>query len=145
MKKIFTIMSLSVLFFVLVTGCSKRTYYDNGGGWMSKESGIVVYADTYCPYYVIETYRGYTIIRATGGFTPWEGDEIFGDLSRYGFREFYNYTDDSFIRGEVTDYWLSYGEAQYIIDNLCYTYNRVEGKGVDKKVIRKDVPKNQRR
>ena len=24
------------------------------------------------------------------------------------------------FRGEVTDYWLTYGNAQYLIDNMCY-------------------------
>lgn len=137
MKKIFTISSLLVLSLVILAGCTKRTYVDETDYWLRKENGVVVYSDTYCPYIVIETYNGYTIIRTTGGYAPYEGDEVYGDLSYKGYKEFYNYTDDSFIRGEVTDYWLSYADAQYLIDNLCYSY----GKTANKKVIQQGLLK----
>ena len=143
MKKIFTITSLLVLMAVAFAGCTKRSYnngYDETDYWLRKESGVVVYSDNYCPYIVIETNNGYTIVRSTG-YQPYEGDEIYGDLSRRGMMDLYNYTDNSITRGEVTDYWLSYGDAQYIIDNLCYTY----GKNGEKKVIRTNVPKNAKR
>ena len=125
MKKIFTISSLLILSVVLLAACSKRDYYDDGGNdyWLSQEYGVVVYSDSYCPYYVVETHNGYTVIRSNG-YRPYEGDEVYGDLSRTGYRDFYNYTDNAVFRGEVTDYWLTYGEAQYLVDNLCYTYNK---------------------
>lgn len=124
MKKIFTISSFLILSVVILAGCTKRSYHDDGNDyWLSKEYGVVVYSDSYCPYYVVETYNGYTVIRSNG-YSPYEGDEIYGDLSRTGYRDFYNYTDNTIIRGEVTDYWLTYGEAQYLIDNLCYGYNK---------------------
>ena len=143
MKKIFTISTLLVLLAVVIAGCSKRSYdygYDDTDYWLRKESGIVVYSDNYCPYYVIETNNGYTVVRATG-YQPYEGDEIYGDLSRRGVKDMYNYTDNSITRGEVTDYWLSYADAQYVIDNLCYTYSKTG----EKKVIRQNVPKNEKR
>ncbi|RYY58889.1 MAG: hypothetical protein EOO05_14990 [Chitinophagaceae bacterium] len=143
MKKIFTITSLLVLMAVAFVGCTKRSYnngYDETDYWLRKESGVVVYSDDYCPYIVIETYNGYTVVRNLG-YQPFEGDEIYGDLSRRGVMDLYNYTDNSITRGEVTDYWLSYADAQYIIDNLCYTY----GKSGEKKVIRTNVPKNAKR
>jgi len=138
MKKLFTISSFLVLSAILLAGCSKRgvIYDDNNNYWLSKENGVVVYSDGYCPYYVVETYNGYTIIRATGGYTPIEGDEIYGDLSRRGYMNLYNYSDDAIINGEVTDYWLSYAEAQYIIDNTCYSYNKSSS---SKKVITKGL------
>lgn len=122
MKKIFTISSFLILSVVLLAGCSRRGYnngYDEGY-WLSKESGEVVYSDSYCPFYVVETYRGYTIIRSTSGFTPYEGSIVYGDLSRIGVRDFYNRSEGTITRGEVIDYWMTYGEAQYMIDNLCY-------------------------
>ena len=128
MKKIFTISSVLLLAVLIFSGCSKRSYHDGGGDdqsyWLSKENGVVVYSDTYCPYYVLETYNGYTIVRATAGPTPYEGDEIYGNLSSRGYKDLYNYSDNSIIRGEITDYWLSYADAQYLIDNLCVTYNK---------------------
>lgn len=139
MKKTFTLAGLLITFMVLLASCT-RSGYNNGSEldyWLSRENGYVVYSDTYCPYLVIETNYGYTILRHTGGPIPYEGDEVFGDLSRRGYREFYNYSDNSFIRGEVTDYWLTYSQAQYMIDNLCYTY----GKGVEKKQIKQGLYK----
>ena len=142
MKKIFTLSFFLILSVAFLAGCTKRGYgYDNGNDldyWLNKEYGVEAYSDNYCPYYVVETYNGYTIIRATG-YKPYEGDEIYGDLSYFGYRTFYDYTDDSFLKGEVTDYWLSYAEAQYLIDNLCY--GDVYGKGVEKKAIRQGLLK----
>jgi hypothetical protein len=121
MKKIFTISSILILSVVILAGCSKRGYYDNDESyWLSKESGEVVYSDSFCPYYVVETYNGYTIIRSTTGFTPYEGSIIYGDLSRLGIRDMYNRSNGTITGGEVIDYWMTYGEAQYMIDNLCY-------------------------
>ncbi len=141
MKKIYTYLSVVLVASLLLAACSKRgggyAHDDGYDYWLRQENGVVVYSDTYCPYYVVETYDGYTIIRATSGYTPYEGDEIYGDLSRRGYRDFLNYTDDMIIRGEVTDYWLSYADAQYLIDNLCYTY----GKGGEKKVIKQGLLK----
>ncbi|MFT3674650.1 MAG: hypothetical protein QM781_02005 [Chitinophagaceae bacterium] len=141
MKKTFTLAGLFITFMLVLAGCTRRGY-DGGSDidyWLSKENGYVVYSDAYCPYIVIETYNGYTIMRHSGGLAPYEGDEVFGDLSRRGYREFYNYTDNSFFRGEVTDYWLTYSEAQYIIDNLCYTYGK--GTQVEKKQIKQGLYK----
>lgn len=122
MKKIFTISALILATAVLLSACSKRGYdygYDEDY-WLRQERGQVVYSDSYCPYYVVETYGGYTIIRSNSGFTPYEGSIVYGDFSRRGYRDFYNRSERIVVRGEVTDYWLTYGEAQYLIDNLCY-------------------------
>lgn len=140
MKKIFTISAVLILSVLFLAGCTRRGYNNDSelDYWLSKENGVVVYSDDYCPYYVVETYSGYTIIRASTGFTPYEGDEIYGNLSMRGYRDLYNYTANSIIRGEIIDYWLSYAEAQYMIDNLCYTY----GKNGGKKTIKQGLLKN---
>lgn len=135
MKKIFTISSLLFLSAIFLTACTKR-----GGGygydddyWLSRERGVVVYADSYCPYYVVETNYGYTIIEAMSGYAPYEGDVVYGDLSRVGVDDFYNRTTRSLIRGDVVDYWLTYAEAQFMIDDLCY-YGK-SASGTEKKKI----------
>ena len=143
MKKIFTIASLMILSVVILAGCSKRSYdygYDEDY-WLRQESGIVVYSDNYCPFYVVETNRGYTIVRSVSGLQPFEGDEIYGDLSRRGYMDLFNWNDNAVIRSEITDYWLTYSEAQYIIDNVCYTYSKT----ASKKVIKTNVAKTERR
>ncbi len=122
MKKIFTISTILILSVVVLAGCSKRgsDYGYDEDYWLSRERGEVVYSDSFCPYYVVETFNGYTIVRSTSGFTPYEGSIIYGNLSSRGYKDLYNRSDGTIIRGEVTDYWLTYGEAQYLIDNLCY-------------------------
>lgn len=136
MKKIFTLSALFMVAAIFLAGCVKRDYgYNDDDYWLRKESGVVVYADGFCPYYVVETNNGYTIIRSVGGYLPYEGDIIYGDLSRRGVMNLYNYSDDIVISGEVTDYWLSYGDAQYYIDNLCYSYNRSGNSTGTKKAI----------
>jgi hypothetical protein len=137
MKKIFTISSMLILSVVLLVSCTKRSYQDDSNDyWLTKEYGVVVYSDNLCPYYVLETYDGYTVVRSNG-YRPYEGDEVYGDLSRLGFRDLYNYTDNSIMRGEITDYWLTYGEAQYLIDNLCYGYSKT----AEKKTIKQGLLK----
>ena len=122
MKKFFTISSFLILSAVLLIACSKRGsgYSYDEDYWLIKESGEVVYSDSYCSFYVVETSSGYTVIRSTNGVTPYEGSIIYGDLSRRGYSDFYNRSTGNIIRGELTDYWLTYDEAQYLVDNLCY-------------------------
>jgi len=51
--------------------------------------------------------------------------------------DLYNRSRGTIIRGDVVDYWLSYDEAQYMIDNLCNTgYKSADGTA-KKKVIKK--------
>lgn len=121
MKKIFTLSAILIASILILASCSKRGYYGNDQDyWLTKERGEVVYSDSYCPYYVVETPNGYTVIRSSSGFVPYEGSVVYGDLSRHGFMDIYNRSEGTVIRGEVTDYWLTYGDAQYLIDNLCY-------------------------
>ena len=119
MKKIFTLSFVALTLFLV--GC----YKDSGvyGGideryWLSKERGEVVYSDSYCSYYVVETIDGYTIIRSHG-YKPYEGSIIYGDLSFHGTKEFYNRSAGFTFTGTVTDYWLTYTEAQYALDYYC--------------------------
>ncbi|MBI1342640.1 MAG: hypothetical protein GC171_06895 [Terrimonas sp.] len=121
MKKTFTfsILFLSAVF--LLSSCSKRGYYDfDDRYWLNQERGVVVYSSYNCNYYVLETYNGYTIIRASGGIMPYEGDVIYGDLSHFGYGSFYNRSYGGLINGTLTDFWLNYSEAQNRIDYYCY-------------------------
>lgn len=121
MKKIFTISSVLFLSVLFLASCTKRGNYGyDEDYWLSKERGVVVYADSYCPYYVVETNYGYTIIEALSGYAPYEGDVVYGDLSRMGLNDLYNRSTRTVIRGDVVDYWLTYSEAQFMIDDLCY-------------------------
>ncbi|NOT51117.1 MAG: hypothetical protein HOP10_07545 [Chitinophagaceae bacterium] len=120
MKKIFTLSMLTVTIFLV--SCTKGDVYYGGPNenyWLSKERGEVVYSDAYCSYYVVETYDGYTIMRAYGNYKPSERSIIYGDLSYTGTRDFYNRSAGFTFTGTVTDYWLTYTEAQDALDYYC--------------------------
>ena len=120
MKKIFTLSAVVLFIAFIFNSCIKNV---NGGinesYWLSKESGQVVYSDSYCNYYVVETNNGYTIIRTYSGYKPYEGSIVYGDFSFYGTHEIYNRSSGLIFTGTVTDYWLSYAEAQDALDYYC--------------------------
>jgi hypothetical protein len=140
MKKIFTISSVLILAVALLAGCTRRGggYSNDEDYWLSRESGVVVYSDVYCPYYVVETRNGYTVIESLTGYTPYEGNVIYGDLSRRGYMDLYDRSTGSIIRGDVVEYWLNYYEAQNMIDNFCsYGYKSNGSDSTSKKVIKR--------
>jgi hypothetical protein len=121
MKKMFTLSALVLTLSLLLGSCVKNSF-NNGfdeGYWLSKERGEVVYSDTYCSYIVIETYFGYNLVRANGNYKPAEGTIIYGDFSSMGTRDLYNRTTGVVFGGTVTDYWLTYNEAQDALDYYC--------------------------
>ena len=120
MKKIFTISVMTGMIFIFAGGCIKEGVGVNENYWFSKEKGEVVFTDTYCSYYVVETNYGYTVIRSSGNYhPPYEGSIIYGDFGRNGTREFYNRSSDIIISGTVVDYDLSYTDAQYAVAYYC--------------------------
>ena len=119
MKRIFT-LSMIVFSALLIGGCVKN--YSSGNDysyWLSKEKGEVVYSDAYCNYYVVETNYGYNIVQSYNGYRPYEGTLVYGNFSARGTRDFYNYSTDRIFTGVVTDYWLTYQEAQDALDYYC--------------------------
>jgi hypothetical protein len=120
MKKLFTLLVFTLFAFIFFSGCIKDGNYGNNESyWLSKERGNVVYSDNYCSYYVVETNNGYNIIRSNGGYKPFEQSIVYGDLSYLGTREFYNRSTGVIFTGTVTDYWLSYAQAQAALDYYC--------------------------
>jgi len=119
MKKVFTISSFVILAAVLFSGCSKRDAMVNENYWLTKERGEVVYSDSYCSCYVVETANGYSVIRSYNGYRPFEGSIIYGDLSYRGTVDIYNRSSGVVFTGTVTDYWLTYSEAQDAVDYYC--------------------------
>jgi hypothetical protein len=120
MKKIFTLAILPVVLTVMLTGCFKDTTIINDDSyWLSQERGDVVYSDSFCSYFVVETNYGYTIIRSRDGYRPFEGSIMYGDFGRYGSRDFYNRTAGYVLFGEVVEFDLSYTDAQLALDYYC--------------------------
>ena len=121
MKKIFTLSALVLSFSIFLASCVKSTVYNgiDESYWLSKERGEVVYSDPYCSYYVVETYYGYNVVQASGGYKPYEGALVYGNFSSRGTRDFYNRSTGYIFSGSVTDYWLTYTEAQDALDYYC--------------------------
>ena len=121
MKRIFTLSVVALTVSLFFSACSKNNYYSGNDEsyWLSKERGEVVYSDTYCSYFVVETNYGYNVVRAYGNYKPFEGDIVYGNFSSRGSRDLYNYTTGVVFSGTITDYWLSYREAQDALDYYC--------------------------
>lgn len=78
-----------------------------------------MYSSGTCNYYVIDMYNGYTIVRSWGGYKPYEGSIVYGDLSYTGTREMYNYSTGRVFTGTITDTHLDYFEAQDALNYYC--------------------------
>jgi len=128
MKKIFTLSLLAATVALVLTSCVKsRNYYEfDEGYWLSRERGEVVYSDLSCSYYVVETYYGFNIVHTYAGYKPFEGAMVYGNFSSRGTRDMYNRSAGYVFTGTVTDYWLTYSEAQDALDYYC----PLGGKGV---------------
>ena len=120
MKKIFTLSVFAFFAAIFLAGCVKDGYYGNNESyWLSKERGEVVYTDNYCSYFVVQTNFGYNIVHSNDGYKPFEQGILYGDFSSRGTREFYNRSTGITFYATVTDYWLSYAEAQDALDYYC--------------------------
>lgn len=129
MKKIFTLSVVALFAAIFLQSCVKDHGYGNGNGnnegyWLSKERGYVVYSDSYCNYFVVETDYGYNIVRSYGGYKPFEESIVYGDFSYTGTREMYNRSTGVVFTATVTDYWLTYSEAQDALDYYCPLYGK---------------------
>ena len=120
MKKIFTLSIISFVTLLFFAGCRKDHYVNvDESYWLSRERGEVVYSDSYCTYYVVETANGYSVVRSYGGYKLFEGSILYGDFSYTGTHDIYNRSSGIIFTGSVTDYWLSYFDAQDAIDYYC--------------------------
>jgi len=130
MKRIFTLSALVLSISIFLTSCVKNQVPPNNENyWLSKERGEVVYSDSYCSYYVVETYYGYNIVRSYGSYKPSEGSVVYGNFSNQGTKDMYNYSYGFVFTGTVTDYWLTYTEAQDALDYYCpLAYGKGEAK-----------------
>lgn len=136
MKKIFTLSALFIGITLFLSSCVKTHVYNqfDESYWLAKERGEVVYSDAYCNYYVVETYYGYNIVLAYNGYKPYEGAVVYGNFSARGTRDIYNRTTGYVFTGNITDFWLTYNEAQDALDYYC----PLGGKGTGAKRVFKE-------
>jgi len=122
MKKIFTLSFTILASIMLFTACRKERVpaYIDESYWMAQERGVVVYANSFCDFFIVETYNGYSVLRSWDGYVPYQGDVLYGNLSNWGARDFYNRSAGHLIQCDVKDYWLSYYQAEDDINYYCY-------------------------
>lgn len=119
MKRIFTFSLLALVIGLLFTSCVKQSPYGDDSYWLTKERAEVVYSTSSCAFYIVETNRGYAIVRAVSS-RPYEGEILYGDFSQYGTVDVYNRSRGTIITADVREFWLGYYEAQQAIDYYCY-------------------------
>jgi hypothetical protein len=116
----------------LLASCSKddvqRPPIDEGA-WLNKERGFVVASDFQCDYFIVETQRGYALMRNWGGFSPFRGAVLYGEFSRFGVQTFYNRSDGTLMNADIRDITFSYFQA---IDQLNWYCG--QGTGFDKAI-----------
>ena len=111
---------------VFLASCSKEGTQPamiNEAEWLNKETGYVVYSSFQCDYYVVETERGYALMRNWGGFPPVRGAVLYGSFTRFGVQTFYNRSERYLMNADIRDLSYSYFQA---IDQA----NRYCGQGV---------------
>jgi hypothetical protein len=116
------LLYFSILSILLFTSCSKETTPlppVDESVWLSKERGIVVASDFNCDYFVVQTNRGYTVLRNWGGISPFSGSIIYGDLSNWGVKTLYNRSEGRLINADVRDYWMGYFQAMDQVQWSC--------------------------
>jgi hypothetical protein len=121
MKKLFLLI-LPVTFFL--ASCSKGDVVMppvNESEWLNKERGIVVASDFSCDFFVVQTNRGYTVLRNWGGISPFSGSTIYGDLSSWGVKTLYNRSEGRLINADVRDYRMGYFQAMDQLQWSCGT------------------------
>ena len=117
--KMFIVLMVSVL---ALSSCSKEYIAApiDENYWMQKERAVVAYSDFSCDYYIVQTNFGYSVIQNFSGITPFVGDVLYGDFSRWtGFSDMYNRSNKRIITGRVKEYWLSWFTARQIVANYC--------------------------
>ena len=88
---------------------------------------------------MVETYYGFNIVKSFGNYKPFEGSIVYGNFSNRGTRDMYNYSTGVVFTGTVTDYWLSYDDAQDALDYYCpYGGKSADGKSL-KRTFKKSV------
>jgi len=141
MKRIFTLSAVVLAVALFLSSCVRDSIPPNNQNyWLSKERGEVVYSDSYCNYFVIETYYGYTIVRAYGTYKPYEGATVYGNFSSQGTKDMYDYSSNYVFTGTITDYWLTYTEAQNAMDYYCPLY----GKGATREFKKSTIKEQQK-
>ncbi|HBZ57877.1 MAG TPA: hypothetical protein DEO49_01825 [Sutterella sp.] len=81
--------------------------------------GEVVYIETGCDYYILQSSDGFALVEHAEGPTPSADDVIVGDFESYGKKQLFNRTSRERIEGWVVDFWLAQDEAMQMYLEQC--------------------------
>jgi hypothetical protein len=96
-----------MLFSLVVIACSCAQAY--------AAQGTVVYRQSGCDYFVVQTTKGYDVLEWFGGWDPDKGDVLVGNFETYGMHDIRDSTIDESVTVWVEEYWLSRADA---LENL---------------------------
>jgi hypothetical protein len=84
------------------------------------DGGVVVYQAPGCPHFFVETPNGFSWLEwQEGENVPVPGDQIEGELLRYGARSVLNYTALLTLNVQVHGYWLTANQAINQYQDSC--------------------------
>src|SRR6218665_904604 len=87
--------------------------------WMNThEKAVVVYVDYYSGNYIVETYRGYSVIESWGGSTPRENDREYAYFNVRGSQTSYNRTGNYYTSINVVENALNWQDALYVLHQI---------------------------
>ncbi len=123
MKKIYGFLFIALAAFVM-PACTKtisEPVVIDETEWLNKDRAIVVASDFSCPYFVVETRYGYSVLRNWGGGAPYSGSILYGYFDRYGMNTYYVRSERRLMNASTQEMWLSYFQAVDIIEWECGT------------------------
>jgi hypothetical protein len=108
---------------VWLASCSKEDLVQrppiNESEWLNKDRALVVSSDFQCDYYVVETQRGYALMRNWGGISPIPGAVLYGNFDRFGVQTFYNRSERYLMNADIREYTFSYFQALDQVNWYC--------------------------
>jgi hypothetical protein len=83
--------------------------------------GTVVLKGRGCDYFVVEASNGdYAVLEWFGGHDPFQGDQLTGDWTHYGFTDVMDLNAGSSVHVYVDDYSLSRARALEVLSRHCH-------------------------
>jgi hypothetical protein len=121
MKKIYLLTGLVALL-TLFSSCTKQildpNQYDPNEWMRTHERGVVAYVDYFSGNYIVETFRGFTVVENWNGTIPREFDQVYANWSFRGNQVVYNRNANYFTNVRIVDSWLSWQEALFLLDRI---------------------------
>lgn len=113
---------------LVLSSCTKQVIVPDNidvNEWMrTHEQGEVAYVDYYTGNYIVGTNRGYTVVESWGGVVPREYDRVYANFSLRGVQTIYNRSGNYFTQSGITESWLTWSQALYLLDELNYQYSK---------------------